>query len=243
MPKRLSESNKWCDVWFMALSPQSKLLWEYVRDNCDLTGVYEVNLDLMRFQTKFSEKVDLMKHLHEFNEVSKKLKMSNRVEWFADEKALWIVNFVKIQYGFLSENVSTHRGVIKVLEMNLLKKGLPKGYQTLKDKIKNKDQNEGKRGVGKKPFEPPKEMEVLEVMRLRCDHSVDANFESKQFINFYESKGWKVGDQPMQNWRASAQKWIDEQMQEAKTKFSGNVIPLQTKISEFQLAREKHKEK
>lgn len=35
--------------------------------------------------------------------------------------------------------------------------------------------------------------------------------EAEQFYNFYDSKGWKVGNQPMKNWRAAVVTWEKRQ--------------------------------
>lgn len=148
MPKRLTVTEKWNDEWFLNLSPQAKVCWEYVRDNCDLSGVFEVNVELMRFRIKFSSQVDIWKHLIEFNEVAKKLGFSERVEFFADKKRLWIVNFIKVQYGsVLNEKSSVHRGVIKVIKFNQLMEGLPKAYKALQG-IKNHNQNKNQNNEG-----------------------------------------------------------------------------------------------
>jgi hypothetical protein len=145
MPKRFTVTEKWNDEWFMKLTPQAKVLWEYIRDNCDISGVFEINLELMRFRIRFSPSVDIMKHLDEMNEVSKELDIEDRIEWFGDRKRVWIMNFIRVQYGILSEKSSTHRGVMKVIDSHKLTKGLPKGYQTLigtlKVKTKVKDKN------------------------------------------------------------------------------------------------------
>ena len=61
------------------------------------------------------------------------------------------------------------------------------------------------------PPSPPKESrrfikptveEVAEYCRER-HNSVDPN----RFHNFYESKGWKVGKEPMKDWRAAVRNW------------------------------------
>ena len=51
MAKRLSDSNKWNDDWFLDLPMDIKLVWLYILDNCDHAGVYKVNMKLLRFQT------------------------------------------------------------------------------------------------------------------------------------------------------------------------------------------------
>ena len=141
MPKRFTVTEKWNDVWFISLSPQAKVIWEYICDNCDISGVWEANVELMRFRIKFSNQVDIGKHLSELNEVAQKLGMEDRVEWFEDKRRLWIKNFIRVQYGVLSENSSTHRGVIKCIQNHRINKGLPKGFETLIGRVKVKDKN------------------------------------------------------------------------------------------------------
>ena len=42
------------------------------------------------------------------------------------------------------------------------------------------------------------------------------NIDAQQFIDFYESKGWKVGNQPMKDWKACVRTW--EQRNKAENK-------------------------
>lgn len=41
MPKRLTETNKWKDAWFLDLSIEGKVLFQYLCDNCDMAGFYQ----------------------------------------------------------------------------------------------------------------------------------------------------------------------------------------------------------
>ncbi len=52
------------------------------------------------------------------------------------------------------------------------------------------------------PLEPPSLDEVRDYFKNR-------KFKSNpdEFFNFYESNGWRVGQNPMKNWRASATNW------------------------------------
>lgn len=53
-------------------------------------------------------------------------------------------------------------------------------------------------------FAPPSVEEVQNYCReqgLRAD--------ARRFVDFYESKGWMVGNTPMRNWQASLRKWQD----------------------------------
>lgn len=54
-----------------------------------------------------------------------------------------------------------------------------------------------------KRFKKPTIDEVVEYCREN-NYNVDAN----KFWDFYESKGWKVGKNPMKDWKASVRTWV-----------------------------------
>lgn len=111
MPKRLTISGKWGEVWFMNLSPQAKLIYLYILDNCDFIGVYEYNEVLMNVQIGFSNKVNIREHIE---------KLESKIEWFRDGQKLWVVNYIKEQYGVLNNNSSIHRSVLNELKRYFL---------------------------------------------------------------------------------------------------------------------------
>ena len=53
-----------------------------------------------------------------------------------------------------------------------------------------------------KRFTPPTLQEVESYCRERRN-----TVNAQRFIDFYESKGWKVGNQPMKDWRACVRTW------------------------------------
>lgn len=55
-------------------------------------------------------------------------------------------------------------------------------------------------------FTPPTVSEVRDYCRER-NNSIDA----EAFVAFYESKGWKVGSQPMKSWKAAVVTWEKRQ--------------------------------
>lgn len=56
MSKRYTDTGKWIDPWFMELPPNSKLLFEYLRDNCNNAGFWEENPRMACFQIGFDER-------------------------------------------------------------------------------------------------------------------------------------------------------------------------------------------
>ena len=75
-----------------------------------------------------------------------------------------------------------------------------------KDKDKDKDKDNDKESVReKKPlsrFTPPTRDEVKAYCRERGNH-VDAD----RFFDYYTSNGWRVGKNPMKDWRATVRTW------------------------------------
>lgn len=61
----------------------------------------------------------------------------------------------------------------------------------------------------KKRFSPPTREEVQEYIQSQ-GYSVDAD----KFVDFYTSKGWMVGKNPMKDWKAAVRTWNRSQRQE-----------------------------
>ena len=90
--------------------------------------------------------------------------------------------------------------------------GKPKEKVKEKVKVKETTSNE----VVKKSaprFTPPTREQVAEYI-LSAGYSVDAD----RFVDFYESKGWMVGKNPMKDWKAAVRNWSRSQRQEETAK-------------------------
>ena len=59
------------------------------------------------------------------------------------------------------------------------------------------------RSKGKSSFVPP----TIEEVRAYCLES-GYDVDSEQFVNFYQSKGWRVGKSPMKDWKAAVRTWV-----------------------------------
>lgn len=78
------------------------------------------------------------------------------------------------------------------------------GMEKISPNNKDIDNIEDKLEIKKsaKRFSPPTIEEVRSYCKER-NNSVDA----EQFIDFYASKGWKVGNTPMKDWKAAVRTW------------------------------------
>lgn len=53
--KRFTETSKWDDPWFRGTAGIHKLVFLYVLDRCDNAGFWEVDLECMKFHTRFND--------------------------------------------------------------------------------------------------------------------------------------------------------------------------------------------
>lgn len=105
MPKRFVDTDIWEKEWFMSLTPTEKCLVKYVRDKCDLAGIWKPNFTLATYV--IGSKVD--------EEMLLNIDNGNQFERLSDGKILCI-DFVTFQYGTeLNPSSPIHRKVIDLL--------------------------------------------------------------------------------------------------------------------------------
>lgn len=86
---------------------------------------------------------------------------------------------------------------------------------TDKDSIDKNRIDKDSIGKGSKRFAPP----TLEEVKAYCserNNSVDA----QRFIDYYTSNGWKVGKNPMKDWKAAVRNWERDSKPQSKPKDS-----------------------
>jgi hypothetical protein len=74
-----------------------------------------------------------------------------------------------------------------------------------KDKVKEKDIKENDLSVIKEKrqrFSPPTADEVKAYCQERENH-----VDPQRFVDFYTAKGWRVGNNPMKDWKAAVRTW------------------------------------
>ena len=128
MSKRFVDTELWQKEWFQDLSLKEKILIKYIFENCDCAGVWNTNYRLASFiigETVTQEDIE--------NINKKKFQFE-----ILENGNIFIPDFIKFQYGTLSENCKPHKPIIeKLKKYDLYKrvlKGYPKGFQTLEEK-------------------------------------------------------------------------------------------------------------
>lgn len=51
MAKRFTDTDKWKKPYIRGLSPAHKLLWFYVTDDCDIAGLWIVDIEIAEIRT------------------------------------------------------------------------------------------------------------------------------------------------------------------------------------------------
>lgn len=200
--KRFTETTKWHDPWFRRLSPLAKLLWLYLTDNCDCTGLIDLDMEAATFHigAKINEK-----HLAE---------LVSRTQRTIEGK-VFISRFIPFQYGALSVDCPAHKPVLKlVTERNLITNG--KGYQYPSDRVslglpnptgKGKGIGEGKEegeceGEGRRPKPRNKDEVVTFCSSLGLP-------DGSYFWNKWVGNGFQNGGKAMRDWQAVIRQWKD----------------------------------
>lgn len=89
----------------------------------------------------------------------------------------------------------------------------------------------------KKGFQPPTPLEILEYCKLN-NILIDQN----AFYHFYESKGWKVGNQPMKSWQSAIMTWKmrDTKKKDTSHETHSKIWETASKIKAIEEARNGH---
>ncbi len=186
----MTDTDKWKKRFVRELSPQHKLLWFYILDDCNHAGIWEVDLEVASIRVGLELSHDNLPS--SFGE--KVISFDNGDKWF-------IPDFIEFQYGELNPNSNVHKSVIQLLERyNLM--GYLKGSQTLSEGVKDKDVVIVKEKAKSKRFVKPNVEDIIDYCNERNNY-VDA----QKFYDYYSSNGWKVGKNPMKDWKAAVRTW------------------------------------
>lgn len=198
MAKRFIDTGLFDDQWFMNISKDAKLLWIYLITKCDHAGIIEINERLIEFQTGIKS----------FKTTGAEL--GSRL-YFVRESYYFIPKYIDFQYpNFPNSRVRQQESAIKIL----VKYGLfDESKETFNKDIANPSVTVMKGLDGKKEAKPAKDAKTkvfkkptLEEVAAYCKERKN-EVDPEGWVNFYTSNGWKVGKNPMKDWKASVRTW------------------------------------
>ena len=137
MSKRFTDTEKWKKPFIRNLSAPYKLLWLYICDDCDYSGIWQVDIDVAKI--RIGEDINEQDALKFFDD--KIIKIDNGNKWF-------IPSFIDFQYpSGLNPDNKAHGGIIKMLikynliddQLKPLSSPLQGDKDMVKDKVMDKD--------------------------------------------------------------------------------------------------------
>jgi hypothetical protein len=201
MAKRMTDTDKWKKRFLRELKPQHKLLWFYILDDCNHAGIWDVDIEVASIRVGEELIYDMLPQAF----LDKIVIFDNGDKWFIPE-------FIDFQYGELNPTSNVHKSVIALLEKYNLE-GYMKGSQGVQSTLNNKDKDKDKDIVKAKVkrFVKP----TIEDIFNYCSER-ENNVDIRRFFDYYESNGWKVGKNPMKDWKASVRTWEKNTTQQQK---------------------------
>lgn len=149
---------------------------------------------------------DFREVMEPLNDAEKGRLFDAMLVYAADGEELHLTGNERFIWAYARQSIDRARAESERLRMNGLKGGRPK---------KQKEPEETKQKQPKptaKRFIPP----TVDEVKAYCTERRN-NVDPEQFVAFYSSKGWKVGDQPMKDWKQAVITWEKRQKGSGKT--------------------------
>ena len=222
--QRYISTSFWDDEWVQTLDPSEKLLYLYYMTNplTNIAGVYKITVRRISFDTGFN--LDTIGHI--MQKFEKARKAYRRGEYII------LPNWPKHQKWQESDKIKTGidtilRSLPKDIDAELHKIGyayptytlcVPNAYGSnyldsdidididinsdIKSVHPSDDGTAAPITKPRKKFVKPSLQEVSEYCTERKN-----TVSPEKFLNYYEANGWRVGRNPMKDWRAAVRNW------------------------------------
>lgn len=202
-------------------TPEDKYFYLYLLTNAhtSLCGCYEISKKQISIDTGYT--IDVVDRL-----LSRMEKVHEIIRYSEDTKEVLLTNWHKYNWSKSEKVLKGVASEIERIKSNAFKDFLLKlleaygypidtvciGYTypmdtsvsvTVTDTVLNTvTDNESNNSIKPKRFTAPTVAEVQEYINEK-GYSMNA----EAFVDFYTSKGWKVGNQPMKDWKAAVRNW------------------------------------
>jgi hypothetical protein len=231
MANRLTDNEKWKKAWFRKLSPVNKCFWNYLTDNCNHAGIWEVDFEAAEFY--IGQSIDL----GDIKEIFKKqfIEIDNGKRWY-------VLDYIEFQCKCSIEELNYknkfHKSVIdqlnkyKIYELLKNLKGLNSPLEGVKEKEKEIYKEIYKEKEEEQEQEESQKLGSLEPVEERTSDSGGPAFvevkgffvktnrrpieEAILFWNEYEGKNWTIESdispprsiKQTKKWQLKAEQWI-----------------------------------
>jgi hypothetical protein len=106
-------------------------------------------------------------------------------------------------------------------QLQRVSKGYPKGIHTLKEKEKEKEEDLLKEGCGEETGR--KDRPTMAELTAYCSER-GGKVDPQAWMDHYTANGWKVGRNPMKDWKAAVRQWERNDLRGGNGKPSGKPV-------------------
>lgn len=205
MAKRFIDTDLFKKRFVRGLKGPYKLLWIYLFCECDNAGIW--NVDIEAAELFCGQKYSL-------SELKKAF--AGKIHFFDDESKAFLPEFIEFQYGEeLNNKNPAHKAVIMKLEkyqlFSILKEGATKPQDSPYEGATEEPGEVPERKPDTEPEEVPKKGKnfkkpTVEEVRAYCEERSNG-IDPQSWIDHYTANGWKVGKNPMKDWKAAVRTW------------------------------------
>lgn len=191
-------------------TPEDKYFYLYLLTNphTNICGCYEISMKQMVRETGYNE--DTVKRLLQRMEFT-----HNVIQYDKDTKEVYIPKWGKYNWCNSQKTMDGAASVVSNIKSNRFRKALLDtlsiGYRYPMDTsvtvtVTDTDTVPVK---GKHP--------TLEDVKAYCNERGN-RVDPERFIDYYTANGWKVGKNPMKDWKAAVRTWERQDTQKARTR-------------------------
>jgi hypothetical protein len=191
---RKIHTSFWSDPFIQDLDNDHRLFYLYLLTNekTKQCGIYEISKKQIAFELGYS--IDRVSKLFQYFIKSGKILYSD------DTKEVALKNWMKYNSSTSPKVISCIKSELCNIKDRVLIEYV-NGMYTASQEEEEQEQEE-EQTEKKKRFVKPTQNEVLEYMiELKMSDL------SQRFVDYYESNGWKVGKNPMKDWKAAVRTW------------------------------------
>lgn len=140
MAKRFTSTEIWEEDWFLDMPNEYKLFWYYMLSMCNHAGLFKVNVK--KFCGLNEVNLTSTKALEYFNAGKQRIRVISESVWLIED-------FFFFQYGTtFNPNSKVHASIETVYNQHNIKMTSIRGLTDLKERVKDKDKEIKKGGVG-----------------------------------------------------------------------------------------------
>lgn len=192
-------------------TPEDRYFYLYLFSNphTNLCGCYEISIKQIANEIGYNTDT-VTNLLRRFEQIH------NVIRYSSDTKEILLLNWHKHNWTSSEKHQQAVKSEITRIKNKSFQDylmgviggvdtvSIPYGYGT-DTSITTTNTIAGSNKTGSKRFTPP----TVEEVREYCEERGN-NVDPERFVDFYASKGWRVGNQSMKDWKAAVRNWERE---------------------------------